>query len=148
MLLPLLLNNLLSEAGTPVVETPAVQTGGSARRRRRPHLVEINGEFFEVADEQEAIELLDRASALISQRAEMDALRNIKRAKRGKQAVIEIPVISTDAPELQSLVSSYREDIEAIYRKMAMEAEIRELMRIKMLRDEDEEDALAVLLLN
>jgi hypothetical protein len=138
-------------ASVVAVAVVTEQPAGRARRRRpRRLVVEIDGQDFEVGSEAEARELLDRAKALAEQTAEQTVKREVKKAKRKKRAVaIAAPVIETSAPELKSLVSQYRDDIEAIYQRMAIDAEISALLR-KKLRDEDEddEDAIAVLLLH
>lgn len=122
--------------------------GGIARRPRRRHLVEIDGEYFEVDGPEEAERLLRQALELAPQAAEAAVTRNVRRAKRGKQELeIAAPVIKTEDQELKSLVNQYRDDIEAIYKRMAVDAEIRERLRIK-LAEQDEDDALAVLLLH
>jgi hypothetical protein len=130
------------------VEVYAVVTeGGRARKpRRHQHLVEIDGQFFEVSGPEEAERLLRQAAELAPEVVEKAVQRNVKRAKRGKQAVeIAPPVIKTEDPELVSLVDRYRDDIEAIYRRIAVDAEIRELMRVKLL-EQDEDEAIFVLL--
>jgi hypothetical protein len=128
-----------------VTEQPA---GRPRRYRSRRLVVEIDGQDFEVGSEAEARELLDRAKALAEEVAEEAVEHQVKRVKRKKRAApVQIPVITTEEPELKSLVSTYRDDIEAIYRQIAIDAEIRELMRRK-LRDEDEDDAITALLLH
>jgi hypothetical protein len=129
------------------VEVYAVTSeGGSAKPRKpRRHLVEIDGQYFDVADHAEAVALLEKAKSLATEVAEQSVERNVRRIKRGKQVIAVAPVITTESAELKTLVDSYREDIEAIYRQMAVDAEIRELMRQKF-QDEDDEEAIFVLL--
>lgn len=124
-----------------------VSEGGSAKRQhRRRHLVEIDGQYFEVDGPAEAEALLKRAADLAEQAAEQTAVRNVKRVKRGKRVVEPaLPTIATDSPELQSVVDTYREEIQAIYKRIAVDAELRELMRLQML-DDDDEEAIFVLL--
>jgi hypothetical protein len=128
---------------------PAVSEQPAGRARRRKRLaVEIDGQDFEVGSEAEARALLERAKTLAEQHAQPTVQRELKRAKRRKRAVrISAPVISTPDPELKPLVDSYRADIEAIYKQIAVDAEIRALMR-KKLADEDDEDAITALLLH
>jgi hypothetical protein len=120
---------------------------GRARRRKR-FTVEIDGQDFDVNNVAEARALLERAKSLAEQAAAKDIPRQLKRAKRRKRAVrISAPVITTNAPELQPLVAKYSTDIGAIYKQMALDAEIRDLLRKKLL-EEDEEDAITALLLH
>lgn len=122
--------------------------GGSAKRkqRRRSHLVEIDGQFFEVANQQEAIELLQKASDIAESVAEQQTERVAKRVKRGKPAKVAAPVIRSDSPELAPVIDQYRERIQAIYRQIEIDAQIRELMRLKLQQEQDDEDAIFVLL--
>jgi hypothetical protein len=128
----------------------SVVSGG--RKKSKPprrYTVVIDGQEFEVSSVAEAEALLTRAKQLANEAAGQAVERSAKRAKRGKQAVeVQIPVIETAAPELKSLVSTYRDDIEAIYRQMAIDAEIGQLLRLKWQRelDDDDEEALFVLL--
>lgn len=122
--------------------------GGSAKRkqRRRSHLVEIDGQFFEVANQQEAIELLQKATNLAQTVAKQQTERVAKRIKRGKPTTVQAPVIKTSSPEIMAVVDDYRERIESIYRQIAIDSQIRELMRVRQLQEQDDEDAIAVLL--
>jgi hypothetical protein len=125
--------------------------GGKPKKPKPPrrYTVVIDGQEFEVSSVAEAEALLTRAKQLANEAATQAVERSAKRAKRGKQAVeVQIPVIETAAPELKSLVSTYRDDIEAIYRQMAIDAEIGQLLRLKWQRelDDDDEEALFVLL--
>jgi hypothetical protein len=123
---------------------------GRPRKRRRRYTVVIDNQEFSVSSIAEAEALLTRAKQLASETAQKVVERSIKRVERGEQALeIELPVIKTAAPELKSLVSTYREDIEAIYRQTALDAEIGELLRARWQRElEDEEDAALILLLD
>jgi hypothetical protein len=123
--------------------------GGKPKKPRPRYTVVIDGQEFEVSSIAEAEALLTRAKQLANEAAKQTVERSAKRAKRGKQAVeVQVPVIETAAPELKSLVSTYRDDIEAIYRQMAIDAEIGQLLRLKWQRelDDDDEEALFVLL--
>jgi hypothetical protein len=130
----------------------SISVFGGGRPKPKPprrYTVVIDGQEFEVSSVAEAEALLTRAKQLANEAASQAVERSAKRAKRGKQAVeVQIPVIETAAPELKSLVSTYRDDIEAIYRQMAIDAEIGQLLRLKWQRelDDDDEEALFVLL--
>jgi hypothetical protein len=129
-----------------------LSAGGKPKKPKPPkrrYTVVIDGQEFEVSSIAEAEALLTRAKQLANEAASQAVERSAKRAKRGKQAVeVQVPVIETAAPELKSLVSTYRDDIEAIYRQMAIDAEIGQLLRLKWQRelDDDDEEALFVLL--
>jgi hypothetical protein len=128
----------------PVRATPE---GGSARRQhRKRYYVEIDGQYFEVNSQAEAEQqILERALSLATEVAEEASERSIKRVRRGKQAVTPSLPSMSSSPELAPIVDQYREKITAIYRQIAIDAEIRELMRVKF-AEQDEEDAIFVLL--
>lgn len=129
----------------PVVEQPS---GAGKPKRRKRYLIEIDGQEFLVSSFAEAEALLQKAAALAQQVADQAAARNSKRTRRKKRAVqISKPVIETPNTEIQPLVSQYRADIDKIYESMARDAEIRELLRLKLI-EEDEDDAVIALLLH
>lgn len=124
----------------------AAQKGaGSKKRRSTKYFAEINGEpvVFNTFQEARAYFQAELAKARESASSQTD--RQSKRIRRGKKVLVEAPVITKPSEAIQSLVSDYREDMESIYRQIAIDAELRELMRRKMM-EEDEEDALFVLL--
>lgn len=124
----------------------AASQGGRARRPRKRYLIEVDGQYFEVDSYAEAEAFFQKAMAVAVQEAEGQRERQAKRLKRGKRIVpVSTPTIRSPDPEIQSLVSAYREDIEAIYRQIAVDAELRELIRLRML-EEDDEDATFLLL--
>lgn len=127
-----------------VVAADSQQTPAGRKRRKR-YFVEIDGQTFDVESVAEAEVLLKRATELANEVAAQATERSVKRIRRGKKAKTpELPAI-VSSPELESLVDSYRDDIEAVYRQIAVDAELRELLRLKML-EEDDEDAIFVLL--
>ena len=124
----------------------AAQKGaGSKKRRNTKYFAEINGEPVVFNTFQEARTYfqaqVDKARESVSSQTD----RQAKRIRRGKKVLVEAPVITKPSEAIQPLVSDYREDMESIYRQIAIDAELRELMRRKMM-EEDEEDALFVLL--
>lgn len=138
---------LTGESGAAPEPEPDVTQpqGGRAKRKRKRYFVEIDDQLFEVDSQAEAESLLQRALALANQVATEATARSAKRIRRGKKAATPATPSIQSSPELKSLVDSYRDDIEAIYRQIAVDAELRELLRLKML-DEDDEDAIFVLL--
>jgi hypothetical protein len=140
----------LSIAAAPETPAAAQTAAGSGKRgKRRRMFVQIDEQDFEVSSLEEAQRILEKAKRLAVESAEETvAERTEKRVKRGKSVKIDLPTITTKAPELKSLVSTYRDDIEAIYRRMALDAEIGQLLRLKWQRelDDDDEEALFVLL--
>lgn len=131
-----------TEIGGQVGPTPA---GRPAKSRRKRYLVQIDGQDFEVDGTAEAVQLLERAKAVALRAAEQSVEREVKKSRRRKRAIRVYTPEITSSPEIAEAVSVYRDDIEAIYKRIAVDAEIRELMRLKML-EEDEDDALFVLL--
>jgi hypothetical protein len=133
------------------VEVYALSSTGGKPKPRKPRrlLVQIDGQDFEVSSVEEARSLLEKAKTLAVEAAEETVVeRTAARVKRGKRPKVVTPEITTDAQELKSLVSTYRDDIEAIYRQMAIDAEIGQLLRLKWQRelDDDDDEALFVLL--
>ena len=123
--------------------------GGSAKRKHyKRYFVEIDGQYFEVNSQAEAEQKLRHALALAQTVIAPEATdRSAKRIRRGKRAATPaLPTINA-SPELAQVVDEYRERINAVYRQIAVDAELRELMRLKML-DDDEDDAITTLLLH
>jgi hypothetical protein len=136
-----------SNAFSLEVYAVATNTGGSAKRQhRKRYYVEIDGQYFEVNSQAEAEQqILERALSLATEVAEQASERSIKRVRRGKQAVTPSLPSMSSSPELAPIVDEYRKKIDAIYRQIAIDAEIRELMRVKF-AEQDEEEAIFVLL--
>lgn len=139
----------LSEVSIPALNGAGASSGqkgaGSKKRRSTKYFAEINGEpvVFNTFQEARAYFQAELAKARESASSQTD--RQAKRIRRGKKVLVEAPVITKPSEAIQPLVSDYREDMESIYRQIAIDAELRELMRRKMM-EEDEEDALFVLL--
>jgi hypothetical protein len=127
-------------APEPTTPTPA---GKGKKRHKHRYFVQIDGQDFEVRDQQEAIEVLQKAAAL----AEVAAERQAKAAKPQQAPKVEPvklapPVIRTNAPiDLEP----YREAIERAYRNAAMAEEMRRLLEAQMW---DDEEAAVYLLLH
>jgi hypothetical protein len=126
--------------------TPDEPTVTPAGRRRRRHYVEIDGHQFDVADAQEALQLLNRARALAEVAAESKAKKvEAKAARAAKPRPIRIqPPRITASPELAIDLAPIRRDIERIYDSAAAVAELR-LLLLRAI-EEDEEEALLLLM--
>lgn len=137
-------------------EAGGTGTAGKRRRFRRPVLVEIDGETFSVADADEALELLQKAREAATQAAPAVAKKALNKArdierKTGELPALEVPTptISADewaSAELKKMLEQAQADINAAYMQAARDAEIALLAR-RAYYAQDEEDALAVLLL-
>lgn len=148
MLLPLLLNNLLTAGDTPAVavtgQTPA---GSSKKHGKKRFFVDIDGQQFHVNDAEDARQLLNQARAIAERRSEVVAQRVVKKlAKRVDVPKIALPTPSITAsaeiaPDLAPLIA----DIQRLYQKAGELAELRLLLQ-KQMRDEDDEDDLLLLL--
>jgi hypothetical protein len=126
-------------------ETPAVTPAGSSRKRRR-HYVEIDGQQFDVADANEALQLLERARALAEVAAESKAKKveaKAARATKPRPIRIQAPKI-TASPELELDLAPIRRDIARIYDSAAATAELR-LLLLRAI-EEDEEEAILLLM--
>lgn len=138
---------LASWASTYVAPAPAPATvtpAGRAKSTKRRYFVEIDGQRFTVADVEEARQILQRAKALAVQVAEEQAERVERAVSLGKVAKVQVPQVKA-SPELAEVVYPYRKAIQAAYRDAANTAEIRALMALKMLQD-DEDDVMVLLL--
>lgn len=133
-----------------VVEAPSAPTpAGRSKRRRRRYVIEIDGQEFEVDSVEEAEALLIKAKALAQDVIEGVLKREVKRARRRKRAIsVPAPVIASPDSALQSLVSTYRAEIEALYQSATVDAEIRRLIQRRLADEQDEEDAVIALLLH
>jgi hypothetical protein len=131
---------------TPPVAAPEAETVTPAGRRRRRHYVEIDGQQFDVADAQEALQLLNRARALAEVAAESKAKKvEAKAARAAKPRPIRIqPPRITASPELAIDLGPIRRDIERIYDSAAAVAELR-LLLLRAI-EEDEEEAILLLM--
>lgn len=148
--------NLGFAAGGTVTPTPSPAPAGptpagSSRRRRHRYYVEIDGQQFEVRDQDEALELLQRARAIAEREAEKKADRATKllRKKRGIPRVkIAAPAISV-SPELKEVAAPLVADISRLYARAEEIAELRLLM-LKALRkqreDDDDDDEILLLM--
>jgi hypothetical protein len=138
-----------STVGIVVSLGARVSEGGSAKpKHRRRYFLEIDGQYFEVDSQAEAEERLKQALTLAQEVVAPEAVeRSVKRIRRGKKAATpDVPKLSS-SPEVAEVVDQYRERIEAVYRQIAIDAELRELMRLKLL-EEDEDDVITALLLH
>lgn len=127
----------------PEPEVTAPTPAGKSRRR---HFVEIDRQLFEVASVSEAVELLNRARAIAERQAEEKAKkaeRALKRKPKVPAVKIQVPEIRV-APAIQADVAPLIADIERLYRKAAMETELR-LLLAKQLEDDEEEELLFLL---
>lgn len=126
------------------VTSGVVPAGRGKGRRRRRYFVEIDKETFFVESAEEAVALLQHASALASKAADVAAKAVVKartpRVRRlGKVAPVELsPRIKTDVPETPELVRA-KSAIQRIYDEAAQRAEMQLLLERQAI-DEDERD--------
>lgn len=131
----------------PPQPPPAEQQVGGKPKKRKRYFVEIDGQQFVVDSQAEGEAILKRAYEIAQSVVQRATDRNAKRIKRGRKVIAPgLPKISS-SPEIAAVADEYRERINAIYRQIAIDAELRELMRLKLL-EEDEDDALTALLLH
>lgn len=140
------------EAPEPPQPDPEVaQPAGSSRRRRHRYYVEIDGQQFEVRDQDEALELLQRARAIAEREAEKKADRATKLLRKKREiprVKIASPAISV-SPELKEVAAPLVADISRLYARAEEIAELRLLM-LKALRkqreDDDDDDEILLLM--
>ena len=138
--------------------------GGKSRkpskRRRKPVLVEIDGQQFVVNSEAEAVELAEKASEAAKEVAERQAAEIVaKREKKGRKAAINTSPLRLDEPLIDvkplndgsidqkwlAEVSERMDSIREAYRSVAERYETAMLLRVK--EELDEEDTLVALFL-
>ena len=129
----------------PVVELGPTPAGRSKRKR---FFVEIDGQNFEVRDAQHARALLDRAREIAKAHAQELAAEIVSREtnrKSVKPVRLPTPAISSPDPELREVVREARQSFNELYRSTAIDTELA-LLLAQRLADEDEEDALLLLM--
>jgi hypothetical protein len=140
---------LASWASTFVPPTPqpeGMKPAGRSKRKRS--FVEIDGQQFEVRNAQHARALLERAREVAVTHAKELAAEIVAREanrKSTKPVRLPTPSITTEAPELQEVVREARKSFNELYRSTAIDTELA-LLLARKLADEDEEDALLLLL--
>jgi hypothetical protein len=132
---------------------PAVFTGaGGKARRRRPLLVEIDEEVFEVASMEEAVALLEQAREEARKQADLVIERARKATKRPPRKVIADARKSLVLPEIKAdttisdMVQRITKEIEDLYRNALVTVEIGTLLKKQEEIEDDEETALLMLL--
>ncbi len=133
---------------TVSIGAQTVVPAGSSKRKhhKRRQYVEIDGQSFEVASAQEALDLLQRARALAEREAESAAEQAAKAVPRGtkvRPVEVKAPEI-TASPEIAQDLAPIIADIQRLYAKAAETAELRMLLERQM--DEEDEDELILLL--
>jgi hypothetical protein len=127
--------------------------GGSAKRKpKKRFLYEIDGQFFEADSNEEAREqVIAHYQQKSHEKAVDEAVPHVeKRIRRGKGAKVKAPALRALTPEAEPFVSEFQPHIDAMFARIARDAEIRVRMQLEAQRklDEDDEEAIAVLLLH
>ena len=151
MLLVLQLNLLLAEAGEEeeVVEEVIsdVTPAGRKRKRKRERklVVDIDGQQFIVKSVAEAQKLLNGAVSVEKERVDSAPLDVKKVAVKAG-----VPSVKTGSKVLQSVVADAQQQLNEIHRDrvadLQMHQEISILMHKQMEREQEEEDAIILLL--
>jgi hypothetical protein len=144
---------------TGIVVAPATpQVGGKgSRRQRRRVIVEIDGEDFEVASEQQGLELLMQARQLADEkakeagdRAAAKARRKERPAAQDRALAIPVPQVRLVAPDMEDpLAQQMQASVDATnaYFERVYGAAIGAARRRIIEWAADEEDAITVLLM-
>jgi hypothetical protein len=129
----------------PPTPDPAPEVTPAGRKRRR-YYVEIDGQQFDVANANEAQQILERARALAEVAAESAAKKvQAKAARAAKPRPIRLAAPKvTASPELRLDLAPIRRDIARIYDDAAALAELRLLLQRAI--DEDEEEFLLLIM--
>jgi hypothetical protein len=128
----------------PVVEQGLKPAG---RSKRKHYFVDIDDQTFEVSSPAHAKALLERARDVAARHAQEIAAQAVQSTRKmGKKPIaLPTPKITSPDPELREIVSAARRSINDLYRSAAIDVELAVLLARK-LADEDEEDALLLLM--
>lgn len=142
--------SLTLTGGTATLTVAAVGKKGGLSKRRFRYVVEIDKQFFEVANIAEAQALLVQARALAEQSAQDDVQRTPE-GTSPKPPKIRVKTRAgkpTTSVVLQREVRQTQDAVNRIYAKAAQEIErIREMARaVERRRQQEEDDLLALLL--
>lgn len=128
---------------------PSMQ-GAGRPSRRRPRVVEIDGEDFVVSSAEEAQALLDQAkeqakelAATAIKRAGEAKKRPAHKVIRDARRLLEVPEIRSE--EYQPLVDQAQAEIRSIYESALASVEIAALLAKRQREEEDDEDVLLLL---
>lgn len=136
----------MGEAANPFGIGPASPPAGTSGGKRRRFLVHIDGQDFPVDSPSHAVALLDRAREIAEAHAEKVASETVSReTNRVRPVRFPVPDISTPDLELRDVVQTASEAIRETYRTAAIDTELALLMA-RQLSDEDDEDALLLLM--
>jgi len=126
------------------------QTGGRTRKKGRRYIVEIDGQYFPVANISDAEALLMQARQMAEEAAPRDVGRATVRIKPPRVAIKTASGAETTSVTLKREVKRTQEIINKIYRDAYESIErTREISRLlhKKLEEEDEEEAILALLM-
>lgn len=142
-----LLQNTLFVEPPVVVPPPVEQTPAGRSKRHKRYYLEIDGQTFIVDSPAEALELLEKATALADKPSKAAAAMAVRRAiKAGKvPQSLRVPQVKSADPELQEIVLSAQKILAAIYDTALVDAEIK--LRVAKQRQEDDNDDDDILLL-
>ena len=132
----------------------SVQLGGHPKkdRKRKRVLVEIDGEEFIVASEEEAVLLLEQLREEAQKQADLVIERARKAVKRPSRKVIADARKSLVLPEIKAdttvsdMVAKISQEIEDLYKNALRTVEIGTLLKKQQDFEDDEETALLMLL--
>lgn len=125
-------------------EKPAGRKRKHGDREQRRFEVEIDGEVFEAASEDEALAILDAAKAEAQANADKTVERATKAEKRPTRKILADARKSLTAPEIvapdpiKTRADTVVAEIEAIYKEAMQLVEMAALLRKKEQEDEDE----------
>lgn len=136
-----------SGSDAPPAPAPTTQTPAGRSRRRQRFVIEIDGQYFEVGSEAEALAILAQARALAEKAAQAKADDIVERAtpkvlqaRVVKRVSIKTPKVQA-SKELKEAVQETRIAIERVYRTASDTAELRLLLALAEF-EEDEEEVL------
>lgn len=132
-------------------EAEALEEGGlrtkRSRETRKRYYVEIDQQRFEVSSPTHAQALLERAKEVARTHAQEVAERAVqkKRKPSKKPVTLPTPSISSPNPELKGAIQQAQAQINEVYRRAALDAELA-LLFARRMAEEDEEETLLLLM--
>lgn len=124
---------------------PKKPKGRSKKRKPRRLIVEIDNQFFEVSTPQEAEELLNQAAEIVEKTP--DVPRPVIRIKTGSGKPSQSKVVQKAVSRTQSRISRAIEKAQIDRDKReAIDREIAILLALKLKQEQDDEEALLLLL--
>lgn len=134
----------LGVSGNPVTKIDA------GRPKRRPIVVEIDGEDFVVDSPDQAIALLDKAKEVAEEKAKTQIQRAVKAERRQPRKIVadaknSLPVPTIKATGLEDYAQRILQDIRSTYESAIRTIEVEAQLKLRQRLEQDDEDVLMLI---